>query len=420
MRIHRPIVVLVVAFSISTTVTLVVNSSQAEQSHVLCTNRDEQPDPGSPVHTERGGGKLRHRLRNGTHVHVLKSQGNWTYIRYADPGPPVRSEPLRFNGWIAKRYLKACPRSDASALFSALSKGQLKRRPPAVVTNYTGPPECFMKRCTSAELAGAALKQLQAERLKIRADRLKLCWWNTKRLGTVTRDWSASARALKGCDVVGLGEVMTVFAAAKLAKEMGSSWQASTSKVPVGTEGRQEHYAVIYDSTRVSIDGGASQSNYPDTGDKLAREPWSASLKARSFDFTLVLLRVEWGDSASERIAELQEVDDIYRWYQARDPQEQDVIIMGDFNRMPTQKGWEPVRQLGLKLLVKGKGSTINPRGIAASLYDNIIIDPRHTTEWNGKAGVNDVGMKLSRYWRTVSDHLPVWAAFKIETGDDD
>ena len=74
-----------------------------------------------------------------------------------------------------------------------------------------------------------------------------------------------------------------------------------------------------------------SKTTYSGPGDTLVSEPWCVSLRAGSFDFTLVLLRVGQSEKAAERVAELRQVDDIYRWYQYRDSYEQDVIIMGDF-----------------------------------------------------------------------------------------
>ena len=76
---------------------------------IRCTHREDRPDLGSPVHDREGGRKLRRRLPNGHHVRIIRGTDRWARIEYHDPGPPVRSEPLRFYGWISKRYLKTCP-----------------------------------------------------------------------------------------------------------------------------------------------------------------------------------------------------------------------------------------------------------------------------------------------------------------------
>ena len=250
---------------------------------------------------------------------------------------------------------------------------------------------------------------------------LKLCWWNAKRLGHgKSRDWKATARAVRGCDVVGLGEVMTKVAPAKLASMMGSGWKAATSSKAVGRKGYREWYGVIFDAERVQFEDG-TKGFHPDEEDHFAREPWAVTMKAGNFDFTLVLLHVTWGDSAAERVAELEHVDDAYRLFQDHDAEEQDVIIAGDFNRTPTQRGWGQIAKLGLRLLIKGVRTTINSKGRGANLYDQIIIDPRHTKEWTRKAGaISPGGKKAVTYRKTVSDHVPVWATFEVDGEDDD
>ena len=143
------------------TATATTASAEPGASRDLCTHRDDRPDLGAPVQRQRGGGGgIQHRLRQGTHVKVLRTEKGWLRIRYTDPGPPVRSEPLRYEGWLRDIYLRPCP--DPTP----------EKRPTARAPGST----------------------------------VKLCWWNAKRLGHGKRDWDASARAVRGCDVVGLGE----------------------------------------------------------------------------------------------------------------------------------------------------------------------------------------------------------------------
>ncbi len=352
-----------------------------------CTHRQDRPELGSPLHSKSGGtGAPRERLQNGTKVKIVRTKGDWHLVRIAGSGR---------SGWIKSNYLGKC---------SAVGGAQKTKR--------------LRKRGSAKEAAGKSHK-IKAHSTD--ASSIKLCWWNAKRLGHGKRDWKATARAVKGCDIVGLGEVMTFDAPIKLAKAMGPGWVTATSKTSVGTKNYKEFYAVLFDSTRVKTVRKSVKGYFQDIGDHFVREPWSISLKAGNFDFTLVLLHVIWGEKAAERTAELMKVDDAFRWFQERDLKENDIILMGDFNRTPTQNGWEQVRQMGLKLLISGKGTTVNSRGEVKNLYDQIIIDPRHTKEWTGQAGITgDVDVDLSKFRRTVSDHLPVWAGFGIVGRDDD
>lgn len=354
----------------------------------LCTHREDRADLGTPVHKARGGrGDIQHRLPEGTRVTVVQTQGNWSQIRYLDPSPEAaaRSEPRRFTGWVTKTYLTTClgPSTDEDLAEQ-------------------------MARQASAMLR----EEVEAERRR----HVTLCWWNAKRLGHGKRDWAASARAIRGCDVVGLGEVMRPEAPAKLASAMPGSWKAATSEKAVGSKSYREHYAVIYDDAQVDEVEGGLRGFYPDPGDGFVREPWAVTLKAGAFDFTLALLHVTWGKRAEERAAELSRVDDAFAWFQAQDAEENDIIILaGDFNRTPDQEGWGEVVGAGLRLLLKGlPGTTVTMKGSRVNLYDQIVIDPSETTEWTGTAGVvDDVGMEYGAFAKSVSDHLPVWASFE-------
>ena len=214
---------------------------------------------------------------------------------------------------------------------------------------------------------------------------------------------------------------MTKDAPGKLASEMGPTWTATTSLKAVGRKSYVEYYSVIFDSVRVQLEDG-TKGFYPDNeNDHFAREPWAVTMKSGSFDFTLVLLHVTWGDSAAERIAELRHVDDAYEHFQDADPEEQDVIVVGDFNRSPWATGWEEVAGLGLRSLIAGVKTSLNSEGEGANLYDQVIIDPRYASEWTGKAGAVTVsGNEALSYRKTVSDHIPVWATFEVGVEDDD
>ena len=51
---------------------------------------------------------------------------------------------------------------------------------------------------------------------------------------------------------------------------------------------------------------------------------------------------------------------------------------------------------------------------------DNILFDPRATTEFTGRSGVLDLMREYELTWREVSEvsvHLPVWAEFSSSEG---
>jgi hypothetical protein len=314
-----------VALGAAATLLLVAVAAHAEPAPRslpgwLCAHREDRPDLGSPVHKAQGGGGLMHRLPNGHRVQVLRSTKGWHQVRYADPGPQVRSEPLRYTGWIKASYLRPCEEPAVVRLIGTGGSGD-GRVADLLAAGGEGPSLAeVLSKVKGVSVARPAVSSM------------KVCWWNTKRLGHGTRDWDASALAIRGCDVVGLGEVMTADAASKLASYMPAGWKAVTSEKAVGRSTYREHYAVIYDEFRVDRVLDGTRGYFDDAEDRFEREPWAVTLRAGSFDFTAVLFHATWGDSAVGRVQELQHSLDAFAWFQAQDEHEDDVVLMGDFD----------------------------------------------------------------------------------------
>lgn len=343
-----------------------------------CAFRQDRPDLGAPVHPIRGGsGAPMVRLPNGWRVEVLITDGRWLQVRFPNPEPSP-SSPQRRTGWVLERYLRPC----------------------VGVTSGSS---------AAAPAAGA----------------VKICWWNSRRLGQGDKDWRAAARALRGCQIIGLGEVMDRRAPGHLADALGEMYGAVVSERAVGrTDRYREHAAVVYDraAAEAVVDGSLGFLGlYPDRGDRFAREPWSVPMRSGEFDFVLTLIHVTWGDRVSQRVAELEQLDEVITWLRGQDRSEGDQLLLGDFNRTPRSQGWEQLGRVGLKMLITRSATTLNQKGQPRNLYDNILIAPPQTREWTGEAGViTDVGVPLQRYQERVSDHLPVWASFRTTGPDDD
>ena len=189
---------------------------------------------------------------------------------------------------------------------------------------------------------------------------------------------------------------------------------------PVGARVK-ERYAFLFDPqiVRVIEDGEV----FPDPNDVFLREPYFATFKAGEFDFTAIAVHVIWGDSVHRRQREVQELANVYRAVQAADDIEQDVILLGDFNRNPDdQLAYRPLLSIPSMrhLFQLPQKSHIKD----TSLYDNIFFQTRHVTEYTGDSGIerfdetlfgnNDKAASLA-----VSDHRPVWGTFRIDIDDD-
>jgi endonuclease/exonuclease/phosphatase (EEP) superfamily protein YafD len=186
---------------------------------------------------------------------------------------------------------------------------------------------------------------------------------------------------------------------------------------PVG-RGVKERYAFLWRPEKVApVDSGTV---YSDPDDVFIREPFYASFRADSFDFTLITVHVVFGDGVADRRAENLHLDDVYRAVQGADPNEQDVILLGDFNLPPSDSGMVEVDVLLDPVFIGDVRTTISE----ASLYDNLWWDAEFVTEWTGAAGIDrfdeavfandDDAASLA-----VSDHRPIWTVFSTVSDDD-
>ena len=113
----------------------------------------------------------------------------------------------------------------------------------------------------------------------------------------------------------------------------------------------------------------------------------------------------------------------MYQAVQAADDAEQDVILLGDFNRNPDdQLAYRRLLSIpSMRHLFRlPQKSHIKD----TSLYDNIFFQTNHVTEYTGDSGIerfdethfgnDDAAASLA-----VSDHRPVWGRFRIDVDDD-
>jgi deoxyribonuclease-1-like protein len=174
----------------------------------------------------------------------------------------------------------------------------------------------------------------------------------------------------------------------------------------------KEQYTFIYDSTRIEVDP-SSVGTSPNPGDRLHRPPLHARFRVRAnppesgFSFWLVDTHTD----PDEVSAEVNALADVFMEMKALRPDEDDVILLGDFNAGPPQFG--KIKQIpGVGWAVSGV--TTNTR--RNKTYDNLVFDQRATTEYTGRWGVLDLqntfGLSLNKALE-VSDHNPVWAAFR-------
>ena len=204
-----------------------------------------------------------------------------------------------------------------------------------------------------------------------------------------------------------------------LLKERGKEYEYEVSE-QVGKRVK-ERYAFLYRKDKVKkIQEGRL---YKERKDEFIREPFYTTFKAGNFDFTLVTIHVLFGSSKKARRPEIKELATVYNKIQDEDPTEQDIILLGDFNFPPTDKGFNDLRAISTMtfLIEPPVKTTITD----TSLYDNFWFQKEYVREYIGESGVNRFDEIMfnnddNKAKRAVSDHRPIWARFDISKEDDD
>ena len=92
-------------------------------------------------------------------------------------------------------------------------------------------------------------------------------------------------------------------------------------------------------STRKNLVSVVSRGElYPDAADgkdDFSRDPYWATFRAGEFDFSVIVVHVIWGNTVGPRKAEVRALADVYGYVQEVNGTEDDVLLVGDFNRNP-------------------------------------------------------------------------------------
>ncbi len=289
---------------------------------------------------------------------------------------------------------------------------------------------------------------------------LLIATWNLRAFASLTREWTAGAKAnpkrdlralraigeiVRRFDVVAVQEVKGDLRALRdLLRWLGDDWAFLMTDVTQGAEGNDERMAFLYDTTRLKPSGLACELVVPQEWMKavgadalqrqFARTPYAVSFKAGGTTFILVTLHVTYGDNAASRIPELK---GIARWMREWADQENDwshnLIALGDFNiDRKDDPLWQAFTSTGLSV-----PEALNqvPRTLFSdpdkpnqgSFYDQIAWFQTAKGEQKIHAQFRTAGhvdftpfvytdQKMTRQSVSyrVSDHFPLWAEFGI------
>ena len=257
---------------------------------------------------------------------------------------------------------------------------------------------------------------------------LKLAAWNIRIMSDKSRtdaELEAIARTLADYNFIAIVELrdeVVLKRTLKILSQMGKTYQYQLS--PAVGRGVKERYAFLYEPELVSV--VMRGELYPDAADgkdDFIRDPYWATFRAGKFDFSVIAVHVIWGDRVAARQAEIMELAEVYQYVQDTNGTENDVLLVGDFNREPSDTlAYRNLMALPsmTQLFQLPQKSHIRD----SSLYDNIFFQTDYVTEYLGSSGIDrfdetDFGNDDKAANLAVSDHRPVWAVFSTTQDDD-
>lgn len=174
----------------------------------------------------------------------------------------------------------------------------------------------------------------------------------------------------------------------------------------LGRTNSKERYAFYYDNEMIEYLNRSF--TYPDNEDVFEREPFIAYFKAKkgNFDFYLVNIHTKPEDAENE----IKNLDKVVKYVLQEDPQEKDVIILGDFNADGSYYD-EDKKNLGEQYFWAITDKMDTTVADSDNTYDRIVFIKKDTeTDYAYKSGID----RFSKRWtgiefKEISDHYPAW-----------
>jgi endonuclease/exonuclease/phosphatase family metal-dependent hydrolase len=256
---------------------------------------------------------------------------------------------------------------------------------------------------------------------------------------------------------------------------LGPRWRYLVSDVTRGKAGNSERLAFVYDTSKVQFLGMAGELVLPplETDGKavpvqqVARTPLMAAFQVGWTRFVLATVHILFGSDTAEPLARVEEIRQVARFLRERvdDPDEptRNFIVLGDFNifsesdatmqalvedggfsvpegvtRIPGTN--VPRNRKYDQIAFRSAGGFFQATGAAGAFdfYDHVFtgddadtyrqyidayISARAAAGHRSPKPPTSASRALTQFrmWRTyqMSDHLPLWAEFRVDFTDD-
>ena len=262
-------------------------------------------------------------------------------------------------------------------------------------------------------------------------ENLLIATWNIQQFGN-----QKSARALQYIadicerfDIIALQEIKTdLRGLSRLQKLLPGNYKILVTD----PTGNYERFAFLYDKRTVISTGliceiGFTVSGKTHTGYQLHRMPYCASFRAGRFDFVIVNVHIYFGSDKGGEAQRQKEINELVDYVDKQSKAnknkrfDRDFFVVGDFNI--NQKGdqfFEALTHKGFKM--PDNLATLCTNFLRSKTFDKIAWVEKNSCSFTDNCNVvpfykvlfQDVEPQGGK--AEISDHLPLWAEFKINS----
>ncbi|MBD3386572.1 hypothetical protein GF407_16835 [candidate division KSB1 bacterium] len=260
-------------------------------------------------------------------------------------------------------------------------------------------------------------------------ENLLLATWNIQNLSNrkTMRTLQYIADICERFDIIALQEIKSdLRGLAKLQKLLPGNYNILVSD----TTGNYERFAFLYDKRTVISTGFVSEIGFPVPGEthqgyQLHRMPYCASFRAGRFDFVIVNVHIYYGSSSvwkAQREKEIRELVEHIYWLSKKEQSrvfDRDFFVVGDFNiEQAGDRFFNTLVSKGFQM--PAALDTLHTNFLGDKTYDKIAWVDRPSFYFSGRCNVIPFGHVVYQDGdsltakKKISDHLPLWAEFRI------
>jgi endonuclease/exonuclease/phosphatase family metal-dependent hydrolase len=250
---------------------------------------------------------------------------------------------------------------------------------------------------------------------------LSIATFNVQWFGKRVKDYEALFSEIKGFDVIGVEEVCdTGLFRTKAAEYLGDSWHFATAGYPAQKVG------FLFDSLKVKP---IRFKTYDQLNiDRKNRPGYLGKFKCieTGTSFEVIVVHLKSGKRRKDERVRKKQWRELAAIVKTIKGSEKNMVLVGDMNCF--DKHGENLTDLqtfihrtGFVLVTDGRDFTTTVKYSAKEIDDHILVSPMFAQRLKGVSvgGACRLAKRIHRrerraYWRNVSDHCPVTAAFNI------